>query len=158
MLGYRIRTTTDRYITYDRLSYGYALNAIPKLDREIIKDTPETKNSKTGKMYFGKEASEFTKENALNKNVAVYLDKTRTRDKYNRLLAYIQLPDKSFLNELLVREGYAYADLRFKHQLYNKYQQLEALARKNKKGLWKDVTRQQLPGWLKRERPKLLAK
>ncbi|MCX5638438.1 MAG: thermonuclease family protein, partial [Planctomycetota bacterium] len=73
-------------------------------------DTPETKNPQTGVMYFGPEASEFTKELALGKQVTVYLDKTRTRDnkKYNRLLAYIKLPDGGFLNEVLLTEGFAY--------------------------------------------------
>ena len=37
-------------------------------------DTPETKNPKTGVMYFGPEAAEFTKELALGKPVTVYLD------------------------------------------------------------------------------------
>jgi micrococcal nuclease len=112
-------------------------------------DTPETKNPETGVMYFGPEASEFTKELALGKPVTVYLDKTRTRDnkKYNRLLAYVKLPDGGFLNEVLLTEGFAYSDLRFKHNLYNKYKQLEAAARSQKKGLWLGVTPEQWPEW-----------
>jgi len=119
-------------------------------------DTPETKNPETGVMYFGPEASEFTKESTLGKKVTIYLDEKHTRDKYDRLLAYIQLPSGEFLNKALVAEGYAYADVRFKHEFYYKYQQLEASARKGKKGLWEKVTREQLPQWLQRERPELL--
>ena len=44
----------------------------------------------------------------------------------SRLLAYIELPDGRFLNEELLSEGFAYADLRFRHSYYQKYQQLEA--------------------------------
>ncbi len=122
-------------------------------------DTPETKDTKTGVMYFGPEASAFTKNLTEAKVVTVYLDKDKnTRDKYNRLLAYVQLPDKKFLNEVLLSEGYAYADLRFRHSYYNKYKQLEAAARSQKKGLWANVTREQLPDWLQRERPDLLKK
>jgi len=122
-------------------------------------DTPETKNIKTGVMYFGPEASAFTKDLTLGKDVTVYLDKDKnSRDKYNRLLAYIQLPDKRFLNEVLLIEGYAYADLRFSHSYYNKYKQLKSAARSQKKGLWANVTREQLPDWLQRERPNLLKK
>jgi micrococcal nuclease len=121
-------------------------------------DTPETKKPNSPVMYFGPEASDFATKTALDKNVTIYLDEKHTRDKYARLLAYIQLPDGRYLNELLLSEGFAYADLRFKHNFYNKYVQLEASARSSKKGLWAGVTREQLPEWLQREKPNLLKK
>lgn len=121
-------------------------------------DTPETKSPKAGVMYFGPEASAFTKELALEKPVTIYLDEyNRTRGKFGRLLAYVQLPDRRFLNEVLLEEGYAYADTRFRHLYYNKYKQLESVARSQKKGLWLNVTREQLPQWLQRKQPKLLS-
>lgn len=120
-------------------------------------DTPETKSEEFGVMYFGPEAAKFTEKSALGKEVVVYLDEAnRTRDKYGRLLAYIQLPEGSFLNEVLISEGYAYADSRFDHSFYNKYQQLQASARSLKRGLWKKVSRERLPEWLQREKPTLL--
>ncbi len=121
-------------------------------------DTPETKSPKVGIMYFGPQAAEFTTKLALGKQVTVYLEERRTRGKYGRLLAYVQLPDGSFLNKVLLKEGYAYADLRFKHSFYNKYKQLESAARSGKKGLWEKVTREQLPEWLQRMKPNLLNK
>ncbi len=120
-------------------------------------DTPETKKPNSEVMHFGPEASAFVKKMVLGKRVCVYLHKEKkSRGKYGRLLAYVQLEDSRFLNELLISEGYGYADLRFRHGLYYKYQQLEAAARSQKRGLWKDVTREQLPQWLQREKPKLL--
>jgi micrococcal nuclease len=110
-------------------------------------DTPETKNPEVGIMYFGPEAADFTTKSALRKQVTVYLDQTRTRDKYDRLLAYIKLLDDGFLNEVLLTEGFAYADLRFKHDFYNKYKQLESTARSQKRGLWLKVTPEQMPEW-----------
>ena len=111
-------------------------------------DTPETKNPKIGVMYFGLEASAFTKELAFEKPVAIYLDEeNHTRDKYGRLLAYVLLPDGRFLNEVLLEEGYAYADTRFRHSFYNNYKQLEASARSQMKGFWLNVTREQMPQW-----------
>jgi micrococcal nuclease len=122
-------------------------------------DTPETKSDKYGVMYFGPESARFAAELALAKQVTVYLDEANnTRGKYGRLLAYVQLPDRRFLNEVLVTEGYAYADLRFRHSFHNKYAQLESLARAQGKGLWENVTREQLPEWLQREKPTLLMK
>ena len=116
-------------------------------------DTPETKNPQTGVMYFGPEAAEFTRKLVLGKPITVYLDETRTRDKYGRLLAYIKLLDDGFLNEVLLTEGFAYADLRFKHDFYNKYKQLEAGARGQKKGLWLGVTPEQWPQWRQNNSP-----
>jgi micrococcal nuclease len=101
-------------------------------------DTPETEKPQSPTMYFGPEAAEFSK--------------------YGRLLAYVQLPDGSVLNETLLTEGFAYADLRFSHDFYYKYIQLEAAARSRKKGLWQNVTRPQLPQWLQRKKPNLLRK
>jgi len=103
-------------------------------------DTSWTDNLQTDVTYFGPEATAFTRQLALGKSVTIYLDKDRnSRDKYHRLLAYVQLPDKTFLNEVLLSEGYAYADLRFKHSFYHKYQHLEAVARSQSKGLWANV-------------------
>jgi len=120
-------------------------------------DTPETKSNKFGIMYFGPEAAEFTRQLALGKRVQIYLDEgNRTRCKYGRLLAYAQLPDGTLVNEVLLSQGYAYADLRFRHSFYHKYQQLEASARRQRKGLWRQVTREQLPEWLQRREPTLL--
>ncbi len=111
-------------------------------------DTPETKDPRTGPMYFGKEASDFSTQKALGKQVTVFIGKEKnTRDKYHRLLAYIQLHDGTFLNEVLLSEGYAYAYLPFKHSLFNKYKQLESVARGQKKGLWAGVTPEQMPKW-----------
>ena len=122
-------------------------------------DTPETKNPNVGVMYFGPEAAEFAKKVVLGKPVTVYLDEgNNTRGKYGRLLAYVKLPNDGFLNEVLLTEGYAYADVRFRHSLYNKYKQLDASARSLKKGLWEKVTREQLPEWLQRMNPNLLNK
>lgn len=121
-------------------------------------DTPETKHPDFGVMYFGPQAAEFAKQLTFGKKVTVYLDETRTRGYYGRLLAYVLLPDDRFLNEVLVAEGFAYSDLRFDHGFYNTYKQLEAGARSAKKGLWENVTREQLPQWLQRKKPTLLLK
>ncbi len=112
-------------------------------------DAPETGSEQTGVMHFSPEAAEFAKKLALGKSVTVYLDAPNpTRGKYGRLLAYIKLPNGGFLNEILLTEGYAYADSRFSHSFYNKYRQLQSRARSGKKGLWQNVTPDQLPQWV----------
>ncbi len=119
-------------------------------------DSPETKSEYSSVMYFGPEAAEFAEKSALGKQAIIYLEEHDTRGKYGRLLAYVKLPDGRFLNEVLLAEGFAYADLRFRHSLYQKYKKLESSARRQQKGLWEKVTREQLPEWLQRKRPELL--
>ena len=115
-------------------------------------DTPETKNPHTKVMYFGPEASKFTTDTVLGQNIIVIMDKmSKPRDKYNRLLSYIRLPDGRILNEELISQGFGYADTRFPHSFYEKYIQLEKTAREEKKGLWGKVTPGQMPQWRQKE-------
>jgi micrococcal nuclease len=111
-------------------------------------DAPEARSEYAEAMYFGPQATKFAKELILGQSVTIYLDTPNpTRDKYGRLLAYVRLPDGRFANEVLLTEGFAYADTRFTHSLFNKYRQLESSARSTAKGLWPSVTPDQFPQW-----------
>ncbi len=121
-------------------------------------DTPETKNPRVGPMYFGEEAAAFTESLVTGGKIIVRIDTiSPSRDRYGRLLAFAELPDGTCLSEELVRTGHAYADLRFNTGKFDKLVRLQQKAIESKAGLWKNVTRSQLPGWLKRERPLLLS-
>ncbi len=112
-------------------------------------DTPEI-NTESGDMYFAREASDFARKTSLGKQITIYLDeKKNTRDIYGRLLAYVFLPNGVYLNEIMLSEGFAYAYTKYRHSFYNKYNQLESRARSGKKGLWLNVTPEQLPQWLR---------
>jgi len=112
-------------------------------------DTPEMGDAEKEPMYFAREATDFARRLVHDRTVTLYLDQQAgTRDKYGRLLAYIELPDGRFLNEELLSGGYAYADVRFRHSYSYKYRQLEASARTLKQGLWENVTPDQFPPWL----------
>ena len=131
--------------------------AVPDRDKSTTRirlwgvDTPEVaRGNKTG-MYFGKEASHFAKESLTNRDVYVVLVGERTRGKFGRLLAYIYLEqDGPMFNEMLVEQGFAYADMRFDHPYFDRFKKIETIARKNKKGLWKSVTTEQMPSWRQR--------
>ena len=113
-------------------------------------DTPETVRPDTPPQHFGPQASAFVKSAALDANVRLELDPSRTRDKYDRLLAYVYLPDGRMLNSVLVREGCGYADPRFSHKHKAEFKRLQRQAMKARRGLWKDVRRQDLPDYYKK--------
>ena len=120
-------------------------------------DTPETKHPRVGLMYYGPEASAFAAEKALGQTVTLRLDTVGDiRDRYGRLLAYVVLPDGAVLNEQLIEQGFGYAYLSFPHGDSQKYEMLMDEAMDQKTGLWKNVTRNQLPKWLRSKRPDLL--
>lgn len=85
---------------------------------------------------YGNEATDFNTELVLNKTVQLVKDVSNT-DKYDRLLRYVYLPDGTFVNEVLVRQGYAHAvayppDTTQQTLLKSAQQE----ARENNRGLW----------------------
>ena len=75
--------------------------------RLIGMDTPEVRNTGKKKIgYYGKEASEYVK-NLLEGGYVMLEYDVQLLDRYQRTLAYAYLEDGTFLNDLLVREGYA---------------------------------------------------
>jgi endonuclease YncB( thermonuclease family) len=114
-------------------------------------DTPETVKPGTPPMYFGHEASEYTKSRVNHKPVRVVLAPNTTRDKYDRLLAYVYpAGSDGMLNEDIISGGYGYVDSRFSHPWKERFIQLENRARKAKLGLWAKVTLDQMPEWRQR--------
>ncbi|HBG81476.1 TPA: hypothetical protein DDW69_01400 [candidate division CPR2 bacterium] len=104
--------------------------------RYIGIDTPETKHPKKEIQCFGKEAAARNKELVEGKKVKLERDISE-RDKYGRLLRYVYLEDSTFVNLLLVKEGYARASTYppdIKHQ--NDFLEAEREARGNNRGLW----------------------
>lgn len=114
-------------------------------------DTPEVARSGKPNRHFGPQASAFAKQTLQNKSVYVVLSPKRSRGKYGRLLAYVYLKrGGAMFNEMLLENGFAYADLRFKHHYYDRFQSIDKFARKQGAGLWKDVTLTQMPAWKQR--------
>ena len=80
--------------------------------RLIGVDTPETKHPQKPVEYFGKEATAFTNKMVGEKVFKLRYDQQR-RDKYGRLLANVYLPNGTFLNAEIIKQGYGYAYTRF---------------------------------------------
>jgi endonuclease YncB( thermonuclease family) len=115
-------------------------------------DTPEVVDPRKPVEHFGPEASARAKSLAADALVRLDLDATQTRDKYDRLLAYVILPDGRMLNRVLVEEGFAYADPRYPHKYKREFAKLMKQAKTARLGLWKDVMPEDLPYYLQGEK------
>jgi micrococcal nuclease len=106
-------------------------------------DAPEL-NSRWGDppQPWAHEALQYLRQTAQGHPVIVRLDPPRTRDRYDRLLAYLYLSEEVNLNLQLVRQGHALADRRFAHSLQAAFQQAQFAARKQKRGMWQAGVRQ----------------
>ena len=103
--------------------------------RLIGVDTPETVDPRRPVQYFGKEASEFTRRMAQGKVVRLEFDVER-KDRFGRTLAYVYLPDATFLNAEIVRQGYGHAYTLFPFRYLDQFRAYEREAREAERGLW----------------------
>ena len=103
--------------------------------RYIGINAPETAHPQKPVQCFGYEASNKNKELVEGKIVRLEKDISET-DKYGRLLRYVWVGNV-FVNDYLVRNGYAYSstyppDVKYQEQL----REAEKEARENNRGLW----------------------
>lgn len=103
--------------------------------RLIGVDTPESVDPRRPVEFFGKEAGDFTKRLVEGRRVRLEYDRERT-DRYGRTLAYVYLPDGTFVNEEIIRRGYGHAYTRFPFRYRDRFRQLEREARRAGRGLW----------------------
>jgi len=110
--------------------------------RYIGVDTPETVHPQKAIECFGREAAIKNKELVEGKIVELEKDVSQT-DKYGRLLRYVYRPtteapgDQIFVNDYLVREGYALAssfppDIKYQNMIVEAQKE----AQENNRGLW----------------------
>lgn len=106
-------------------------------------NTPEIHNPKTLVQCFGMEAKYKNQELVEGKTVRLEKDVSET-DKYKRLLRYVYLPSSKagvndiFINDYLVKEGYAVIDTFPPDVKYvDLFLKSQREAREQNKGLWK---------------------
>ena len=102
-------------------------------------DTPETSHPDLPVQYFGEEASNFTRDILLGREVFLAFD-WDLRDRYGRLLAYIYTAPGHCFNTLLISEGYGHAYIRYPFQFMNEFEDLEREAKRYNRGLWASQT------------------
>ena len=100
-------------------------------------DTQEIDSPYTEEECFGEEAGEYLRQLLDNKEVYLIPDKqSSNRDKYERLLRYVFLPDGLFVDAELIKNGYAYNYIYEPFEFMKYFDFLEKEAREDARGLW----------------------
>lgn len=105
--------------------------------RMIGIDTPETHRPNSPVQCYGPAASAFTKNLIGDNRVRLESDPENTnRDRYDRLLRYVYLPDGRLVQEEVLKNGYGFAYTQFPFTKKADFVALEAEAQQENKGLW----------------------
>lgn len=104
-------------------------------------DTPETKYSSRGADCFGAEASKQATALLADTTVQLTADPSQdTRDIYNRILAFVTLPDGRDFGQVMIADGYAseytFRDNAHKNQAI--YIAAETRAQRDGVGMWEN--------------------
>lgn len=84
---------------------------------------------------YGKIAKRFVQKVTSGRVVSI---EKKTRDQYGRVVAFVFIDDK-MLNEMMVDFGYAWVYRKYcNYDICSRWARLEAIARKQRKGLWLD--------------------
>jgi micrococcal nuclease len=84
----------------------------------------------------GEQAAAYVRELCEGRDVTLHLEPHQSRDDFGRLLAFVELPDGTLLNERLIVEGLARTDSRTSHRHADRFAMLARQARADKRGVW----------------------
>lgn len=105
--------------------------------RFIGVDTPETHKPNTPVQCYGPQAAAFTQRTIGHQRVRLESDPLSTdRDRYNRLLRYVYLPNGTNLDETLIQQGYGFFYPYFPFSKSKQFDDAEQTAIAAHKGLW----------------------
>ncbi|HEY5805784.1 MAG TPA: thermonuclease family protein [Candidatus Saccharimonadales bacterium] len=131
--------TATRFSDGDTITVD--MNGQSETVRMIGVDTPETHRPDTPVQCYGPAASAYTKNLIGTQKVRLEADPTnQNRDRYNRLLRYVYLPDGRLVQAELIQNGYGFAYTSFPFTKKTDFIKLEEQAKANNKGLWGNCT------------------
>jgi micrococcal nuclease len=113
------------------------MNGKTETIRFIGVDTPETHDPRKVVQCFGLAAASYTKQ--LIGNVPVRLEAdplSSNRDRYDRLLRYVYLPDGRLVQAEIIKNGYGFAYTSFPFTKSAEFVSYQKEAREQNKGLW----------------------
>ena len=131
-----VEATVKRVVDGDTLLVtGLEREAV--LVRLIGIDAPETGEGRTRRECFGTEAWRWLAERARPGSRVRLVFDVGERDRFDRRLAYVYVPDGTFMNAALVESGYARTmTIRPNIRHAGELQALERQARAKGRGLW----------------------
>jgi len=125
----------DHFVDGDTIAVN--MNGSVETVRMIGIDTPETHRPGSPVQCYGPEASAYTKQLIGSNRVRLQADRLDTnRDRYNRLLRYVYLPDGRMVETELLNNGYAFAYTQFPFEKTNEFVADQNAAQAAKKGIW----------------------
>lgn len=127
----------DHYVDGDTIVVN--MNGRAETIRFIGIDTPETHKPNTPVQCYGPAAAAHTKNviAAAGGKVRLVSDSLSTnRDRYDRLLRYVYLPDGTNVNELNIKQGYAFYYPYFPFSKRGAFSAAEQQAMTAHRGLW----------------------
>lgn len=112
--------------------------------RMIGVDTPETHKPNTPVQCYGPAAAAYTKNLIGTQQVRLEADpKSTNRDRYNRLLRYVYVPDGRLVAEELIKNGYGFAYTSFPFTKSDDFVRDQTTAQRGGKGLWSNCIARQ---------------
>lgn len=100
-------------------------------------DTPETQDPRKPVQCFGKVATDYNMQLLGTSPVRLESDPlSSNRDRYNRLLRYIYLPDGRLAQAEILKNGFAFAYVSFPFTKSDEFLNYQREAREQNRGLW----------------------
>ena len=131
----------EQAVTVTRVVDGDTVEVSPAIGgkedvRLIGVDTPETVDPNEDVQPYGPEASRFTTRELEGARVTLEFDQDR-EDRFDRLLAYVRLPDDTLYNERLLGRGYAQLETVAPNDRYEaRFRRAQQRAREAGLGIW----------------------
>jgi len=131
--------SVTRFVDGDTITVD--MNGTKETIRMIGVDTPETHKPNSPVQCYGPAASAFTKNLIGNQKVRLEADpKNQNRDRYDRLLRYVYLPDGRMVARELIAGGYGFAYTLYPFSNKADFVAAETEAKQAAKGLWGNCT------------------
>ncbi len=133
----------DGYVAVSKVIDGDTIDVVVSGKVERVRvlglNTPETVDPRRPVQCFGKEASENMKKLVTGVAVRLMADPTQDdRDKYDRMLRYVELVDGTDVGEKMIADGFAY-EYTYGSPAYQRqagYRAAQAEAKGAERGLW----------------------
>ncbi|WLD95275.1 thermonuclease family protein [Alkalihalobacillus sp. AL-G] len=136
-------STSESDVTYkvteviDGDTFKIQYNDREETIRLLLVDTPETVHPQKPVQPFGKEASNWMKQELSGERVELELDVSE-RGKYGRILAYVYNEEGEMINELLLEKGLARVAYIYppNTKYVDRFQEIQEEAQLNERGIW----------------------